>query len=370
MFRSLVCALLVSLSSIPVFAQELHFTSVPAGYRAGSIALPRGFAGAMAADPTDPHFIYASLGDYGQNDLARINVYTGAVTTVAHNRFASLNGIAPISRTKIVCIDNFGGNAGMPNDTILLLSDNNTDGDFDDAGEISELISPILTSTGGFGFTGAQARIAPANNAANIPAGALVLQTADGGASEAEVLVVKDPLTTPAFLPSGGAFFDGFDFNGGLAFDIAGRLIIGEQTSFIGAIHCAIDSNSDGVIGAGESNILAAAQTSLADVAVDAEDDVFFCAGNGTSLALRTFRLPSDPLTSQPQTPADFAVTDSSYLTAVVVSSLGKPFTPGTGAGGAVLLTGGWTLDFQSARNLLTLTPDGPSAATAWEAYR
>lgn len=364
MFIRSASALLLSFVLLqPAFSQEIHFTSVPDGYLARSIALPSGFAGALAVDPTDDRYIYASMGAFGANDLARVNVYSGAVQILAHGKFGALNGIAVIAPDKIVCIDNSGINSGPPNDTILLASDNNTDGDFDDAGEITELIAPILVD-GSYGFTGAQARIAPVNQA-GIPTGAAVVQTADGSVGNgAEILVIQNPLTAPQYVPTADAFLDGFHFNGGFDFaPLGGQLILGEQTDFLGAIHSIQDQSTDGAIQPEEDTVLASNISFLSDVTVDAQDRVYFTAANASFFG-------SVQLIGTGGSVSDFAVTDSSYLTGVLLNSKSRTFEADSGIEGAVMVVGGWVSDFSATgKNLLTLTPEGPSAARAWNAY-
>ena len=352
-------------------AQEIHFRSLPAGYVAGSIPLPRGFAGALSTHPTDDNYIYASLGDYGSNDLALINVSTKQVTTIATGKFKCLNGIAPLSATKIVCTDNYGSNSGMPNDTIVLLSDENTDGDFDDAGEITELISPILVDDAVFGFTGAQTRVCPPGNSCNLPAGSILVQTGDGAiGTGGEILAIVIPLNSPSYSPAAASFFTGFDFYGGMAFDNQKRLIVGEQTSFLGSIHILSNKNADEDIDPDESNALITGQSFLADLTVDAENDIFFCASNGTDCAIRTAHIPADPM-NETATASDFAATDSSYLTAVTVSSTNKAFEANQATNAAILVTSGFDADYRAAKNLLTLRPkDGLSDVATWEAYK
>ncbi len=359
MQKMLLSILLIFFSSV-CFAQEIHFLSTPAGYKAGSISLPRGFAGALAADPSDSNVMYAALGEYGHNSLARINLQTQQVTIIADDKFGALNGIAVINSEKIVCIDNLGSNAGMPNDTILLASDDNHDKDFNDAGEIAELIAPIQADSPGFGFTGAQARIAPAGNVCNIPAGSVLVQTADGN-GKAELLAIMNPLTAPAYYPAGGPFFSGFDYNGGFDFDRQGRLILGEQTSFLGGIHAFSDATNHHAMGSNEMY--------LSDLIVDAENDVMFCAASQGFEAIRTLHIPNNPMTGT-ATVSDFAITDSSYLTAIMLSSKTRQFTANGGFNGAVLVTGGFMPDYSTSRNLLTLTPKGFSGSQNWVSYK
>ncbi|MCH8334087.1 hypothetical protein IIC65_09150, partial [Candidatus Sumerlaeota bacterium] len=349
-------------------AQTIRFTSVPDGYTTGSIELPREFSGALGVDPTDDNVIFASIGGFGDMDLARINLLDGSVTIVADGPFGTIGGIAVLSPSRIVIVENSGvPGSGLTTDTLLLASDLNLDGDFDDAGEISELIAPILTESGN--FTGTQARVTPAGNPSGIPSGSVIFQTADGGGN-AELLIVENPLTAPAFRPMNAAYFSGFDFNGGFDFDSSGRIFMGslDGASFTGDVHALVNVNGNETIDAGESNKLVTGENGMSDLIIDAEDDIFFAGANELfAAAIRTFRAPGDPLVGT-ATPTDFAVTDSGFLTGVILNSKERGFEAGV-AGGATMLLGGFTADFSGGINLLTLKPLPLSSARNWALY-
>ena len=92
-----------------------------------------------------------------------------------------------------------------------------------DPGEVTELIAPILD---GGDFTGSQARLVPAGHP-SLPAGSVLVQTADGSGL-GEMLAITDPLGSPAYIPSGSAFFTGFDYNGGFDFGPGERVYVPE----------------------------------------------------------------------------------------------------------------------------------------------
>lgn len=352
---------IVLIGAGPAFSQTIEFTTLPEGFRAGSIGLPAAFTGALGADPTDDRIVYASVGTFGEVQIARIDLETENVTVVAEGPFGSVAGIAPLSATQIAIVDNGSNPAGPPDRTILLASDLNQDGDFNDAGEVGELIAPILVD-GPFGFSGAQARLVPPGNPSGIPSGSVVYQTADDNGN-AELLVIEDPLGTPAYRPDGGAYFSGFDFNGGFDFDSQGRLMMGTATivdatffDFDGQVIALVNTNGDEDIDPGEFNILVETTNlpdSITDLSIDREDDVFCASGQGIDF----FRVPNDPLNGT-AAPSSFALTDAGFLSAVLVSSKNRPFEPFSGANGAALLTGGFTGGFEAGTNLLTLTPD------------
>jgi len=348
--------------------QTIHFTSVPDGYTTGSIALPRPFGGALGRNPADETSIYASIGVFGDMNLARIGLKSHSVRIVAAGPFGALAGIAALSANQIVLIDNASAPGGPPDDTILLATDANGDGDFNDGGEIVELIAPILT---GASWTGAQARVAPPGNPSKIPSGSVLIQTADGSGG-AEILVLANPLTAPAFRPPGSAYFTGFDYNGGFDFDSRGRLIMGtlEGTGFTGQVFALVNTNADEDIDPGESNRVAAGENGMADLVVDAEDDVFFAGADSSFVAsVRTFDVPDDPLT-QTADPVNFATTDAGFLSAILLSPRTRPFEPRSGPNSAALIVSGWTAGFEPARNLLILRPEGgPAAASHWRRY-
>jgi len=355
------CPILLSIclfSFLPVcYPQTLTFTSVPRGYLDGSTPLPRSFAGGLGTNPVDDSLLFVSVGTYLDTQIARIDLETGSATIVAHGPFGNIAGIAVLNATQMVLVDNASAPGGPPDKTILLASDINTDGDFDDEGEITELIAPILT--GFFGWSGAQARVAPPGNPCGIPSGSVLIQTADGGGT-GEILVITNPLGIPAYRPAGGSFFNGFDYNGGFDFDSQGHLVLGTATvtdpilfTISGRIHSLINGDKDDVIEEGEANIIVDTDqlpSGISDLILDGEDDGF-CVSGGT---VYTFREPADPL-HETTTVSAFATTNSYFLSGIMINSKDLPFDANSGPRGATLVIGGGF----GETNLLTLKPTG-----------
>ncbi|MCX7964425.1 MAG: hypothetical protein D6691_11875 [Candidatus Hydrogenedentota bacterium] len=362
---SLLAAMLCTVAVHPVVGAQIHILSVPAGYTTGSIELGVPFAGSLAPLPSDPTKLYVSVGSYGAQSIALVDTVGASIQIVASG-FGSIGGIAVLSNGDLAITEN------ATSETILRAHDLTNDGDFLDPGEITALISPILADSP-FGFTGAQIALAPAGNAAAIPAGALVIQTADGETSS-ELLVVENPETSPAFRPAGGAFFSGFQYNGGIDFSNSGHVIMGEgmfdMLTFTssGRIYALVNTNADAVIGAGEWNVLVS-ETQLAaglsDLAISKEDDVFTVEGSGT---VRTFALPPN-LLSGSATPAVFAQTDSPYLSTVRFDDKTKTFAPGATAPSARLYLGGYASDWTAATNLVWIQPQPTSHIENWAIY-
>lgn len=337
--------------------QSLEFTHVPEGYIPGSIPLPGSSGQTIGVDPNNPNRIFVPIGSYLDNKLAKIDLKTKALDIVADGPFGFLGGVAVVSATQLVLIDNASVPGGPPDKTILLASDTNLDGDYNDPNEIQELISPILT--GFFGWSGAQAHVVPPGNPGGIQSGSLLVQTADGFGG-AELLQIRNPLSSPSFFPPNEAFFGGLDYNGGFGFDRAGNLLVGsatviDPTTFViaGRVYGVHDVNRDGVIGAGESNIVVDTNqlpSGGSDLAIDGEDHVF-CTSGGQVF---TFPVPANPLVDE-ATVAEFARTNSFFLGGVAINSSILPFEPGSGPNGATMIIAGGF----GEKNLLTLTPVG-----------
>lgn len=365
--RSMILTALAasSLLASNAFSQTIGFTTVPGGFNASSIALPEGFAGGLGADPTDDRIVYASVGAFTDNKLAKVDLESASSRIVAQGPFGSIGGIAVLSATEMVLVDNSNAAGGPPDDTILIARDTNGDGDFDDAGEIEELIAPILTPGN---WTGVQARTVPPGDPSGIPSGSVVIQTADGGGGS-ELLVVADPLVAPAYRPAASAYFSGFDFNGGFDFDSQGRLLMGTATgSFVGNVIALVNTNLDENIDPGEFHTIVSGgglPFGKSDLAIDAEDEVY-CTSGGF---IDSFPIPADPLTGS-ATPANFAVTDSGFLSAILFNSKTRPFEPGVGAAGASLIASGFTGGFEQATNLLVLTPSQSLEVGEWNLYK
>ncbi len=334
-------------------AQTLSFTSVPSGYDAGSIDLPEAFAGALGVDPDFDHIVYAAVGSFQNMKLAKVDLRTGEVKIVANGPFGAIGGIAPLGSRRVVIVDNATAEGGPTDDTILIAYDKNSDGDFNDAKEITQLVKPILS---GGNWSGSQARLIPSRPGSALTPGSVMIQTADGNGA-AELLVIENPKGKAKFAKK-SPFFGGFDYNGGFDFDSSGRVLMGTLTgSFTGEIFVLVDRNRDRRIGEDESNLLVEGEGSMGDMIVDHENDVIFLSFDDSfQAALKTFRVPADPL-KETATPEDFAATDSGYLYSMVINSKQRSFEPDSGPSGAMLIFGGLTGTYESAVNLLTLTP-------------
>jgi len=353
-----------------VSAQTISFTSIPDGYEAGNIDLGKGFTGALAADPTNDNIIYASVGYWQHNSIVRIDLATKLVMTVADGYFGSIGGMAVPGSNRLIVVDNDDCTSNsIPGDTVLLLTDINIDGDFNDAGEIAELIAPILVDGGS--FTGAQARIAPAGSPSMIPTGSLLFQNADGN-GHADLFVVTNPTssTTAAYRPADDAYFTGFDYNGGFDFDSHGNIFMGTTDSFFsGEVYALVNTNHDEDIDAGEWNDIVTSASlpgGISDFVIDAEDDAFIITNPWGGSQVQTFRIPSDPLYTK-ATPMPFANTDSSWLTSIIINTKSRHFGPGA-PNGATMLVGGYS-GMSSATNLLTLRPRRTLEAKFWQLY-
>lgn len=350
-FSAALCLITAGVSH----AQKLSFTSHPDGYDAASIDLPDLFTGALAVDPENENRVFASVGSFGEMRLALVDLETETSWIVAAGPFGSIGGLAVLSATQTAIVENGSNPAGPPDKTILLASDLDGDGDFDDPGEIEELIAPILVGPDApFGFSGAQSRVVPPGNPSGISSGSLMVQTADGGGN-AELLVIVDPLGAPAYRPIDGAYFSGFDFNGGFDFDSEGNILLGSLSSatFQGEIFALVNTNGDEAIAPDESNLLvrdANLPFGISDLAIDSENEVFGASGGG----IQTFPVPGDPLTAE-ATPTTFALTDSFFLSGILFNTKQKPFEPFSGPEGAKLVVG----DGIGTTNLLVLSPSG-----------
>jgi len=351
--------------------QTISFTNVPAGYENGSIDLGMGFTGALAVDPSNPDFVYASVGSWQQNQVVKIDFSDQSVRTVASGLFGSVGGLAVPGPNQLVIVDNddYAPNT-IPGETILLCTDMNIDGDFDDAGEIEELIAPILV--GSNSFTGGQARIAPAGNPSGIPAGSLLFQDADGGC-KGDLFVVTNPRSpaTAAFRPSGDAYFSGFDYNGGFDFDSQGRIFMGTTNfSFSGEVLALVNLDHDERIDPDEWNDVitsASLYGGISDLAIDAEDDVFVVTNPWDGFQIQSFEIPSDPL-HEACALSDFADTNSPWLTTILLTGGVLPFEPGA-ADGATMILGGYAAGWANATNLLILKPKDFTGVKTWHVY-
>lgn len=330
---------------------------VPIGYTTGSIELGTDYAGALAQDPSDPNRLYATTGFFGSQSIIAVDIAAGTTATVATG-FGSIGGIAVFSNGDLAITENF------TSDTIFRAHDNDSDGKFLAAGEVTELIAPILADGN---FSGAQAAVAPTGNASAIPAGSLLVQTADGGTSS-ELLAVQDPLTTPSFHPAGGAYAAGFDYNGGFAFDPAGNIVLGSAGFFSGEILALVNTNANQSIDPGESNVLVgggALSLGVSDLSVSKESRVFFGENSGT---VRAFDLPPNPLSGS-ASPTAFAQTNATYMSTIRMDFPDRTFAAGASGTTARLYLSGYLPGFAVATNIAFIQPAAIASVQGWTLY-
>jgi hypothetical protein len=355
-YAAMTAAVSISVLSQHGSADTLQVLSLPAGYTSSSIELGVPFGGSLAKNPLS-NSLYVASGNFGDQSILKLDLGLLTTSTVATG-LGNIGGMACLANGDLIITEN------LTSDSIFRSRDLTADGDFQDAGEVTELIAPILTNPGD--FTGAQVTIAPAGNAAGIPAGSVVIQTADGGTSS-ELLVITDPLGTPAYSPAGGAFFSGFTYNGGVAFTNAGHIIMGSSEFPNARILALVNANTDPDIDAGESNVIVpAAQlgNGLADLAVSAENQTYFTENSSD---IRTFTLPGNLLTGS-ATPVVFAQTNGVYISAVRFDDPSKTFAAGSAVNTAKLFLGGY-LTFPAATNLIVIEPSAVSAVPDWQMY-
>lgn len=336
---------------------------IPAGYSVRSLDLGLPYGGALAVDPTNPDRVYVATGSFGDMDVISVNTVAGTTTTVA-GPFGNIGGMTALPNGDLLISENF------TSETIFLAHDANLDGDFFDAGELAPLIPPLLR----YGdYTGAQMAVAPAGNAAGIPAGVPLVQTADGAASSS--LLVIDTTTSPAALrPAGGAFFTGFEYNGGVAFDPDGNVILGESRftwvpyALSGRIFALVNTNGNEAIDAGESHALVdepQLPLGLADLTVSKERTVYFGDNSGV---VKSFPLPGNLLMGS-GSPVPFIGTNSIYVSTVRIDDVSKPFTSGATGNTARLYIGGLDSSYAGFTNLLILEPTAPARVQDWQLY-
>lgn len=282
-------ALLLLAAASQALAQEVRFVQPPVGYAVGRIELGSGnSATALAPDPEDENFFYAAGLFDGAPRIVRINLVTGQWTSVCTcPTTVSVSGFAVLSSDVIFVSDNW-------NNQLLVLHDENLDGDFDDAGEISRLIEPILTHPT-WGWTGTSVLVVRSDaNRLGLPAGTVLFQSEDGETTAGEILAVVDPLSSPTYQPPGGAYFSGFNYGGGMAIDSEGRLVV--VSSFFpdgGKVWICEDISGDGAIGSGESNVILdwtgqGLLAGLSALALDGQDRCYVAMGMGFSTPPRT----------------------------------------------------------------------------------
>jgi len=358
-FAATAAAIAACLLAAPGHADELQANTLAPGYSARSINLGVPFGGAIAIHPAKPRILYVTYGNYSDHRVLRLDLDTGTTATVTPV-VGNAGGLAVLANGDLAIADNFD----QTSDTLLGAHDANGDGDFLDAGEITELITPILD---GGNFTGAQMAITPEQNRAGLPAGTLLVQTADGG-SDSEILAIASPDTAPAFRPAGGAFYSGFTYNGGLTFSPAGDVLCGISEFPTGRVMALVNANGNETIEPGEAHEIIGAgvlTNSIADLAATADGKVLTSENSG---AIRMFTLPADLTSGQQATPGVLAETNGTYISAVRADNPAAQFSPGAKRR-ATLYIGGY-VTFPAATNLLAITPDGPTAAEDWQLFQ
>lgn len=347
-------------------ASSLTFLTNDAAYTTGSLVIGAPIAGPLTPDVNNPNRLFVAVGSFGAMSVLSVDKTLGTTTTVTPT-FGSIGGLASLSNGDLVIVDNF-----FPQ-TILRARDLDSNGAFTEVGEIAEIIVPAFVD-GPFGFSGAQAIVAPPGNPSAIPSGSLLVQTADGS-GRGEVLVITDPQTSgsSSYLPlSGQPFVDGLDFNGGIAFDSQGNLIVGSSAfPNPGRIFAAVNSNGDDRITTpSELNLLLggpALADGASDLAVTADDRVIQVNGSGV---VRQFALPANRLTGQAGPVTTLAELDSPFLSAVVLDPPTASFIPGGSGPKARLWIAGTGPLFSQTRNLLWMEPGNlPSSIQDWALY-
>lgn len=340
----------------------LQVTSVAAGYTSRSLEIGAPFAGSIAADPADVNKLYVSTGGFNSHAIVAVNAANGTTQTVTPV-LGTVGGIAVLSDGSLVITEN------GTSDTILRARDFTADNDFLDANEVTELIAPILHDGN---FSGAQLVVAP-GGAPGIAAGSLVVQTADGNTSS-ELLVINSPATAPAYQPAGGAYYSGFQYNGGVSFSPGRHVVMGESRfnfstfTSTGRILGLVNSNADTYIDAGESHVIVdepELALGVTDLAVSSNGIVYFGENSGM---VRYFALPGNLLTGT-AAPANFASTNGVYLSAIRLDDPTRDFAPGATASTARLYVGGYVGAFEQATNLVVIEPAGTSSVADWALF-
>lgn len=340
-------------------ADTLQAVSLADGYEARSIELGVPYGGSIAVDPDNPRQLYVSAGNFGEQTLLTVNTDTGATHTLSPV-IGNIGGLAVLTNGDLAISEN------LASETILRARDLDADGAYFSTGEITELIAPILADAN---FTGAHLVVAPPNNAAQIPAGSLIVQTADGG-NLSELLVIRDPETSPAYYPPGAAWFDGFTYNGGVAFAPAGDVLCGISEFPVGRVEALVNANGNNQIDAGESHELLGADVlinSISDLTASGDGKLMITENGGN---VRWFDLPADLADGSIETSGVLVETNGGYLSSVRIDSPERPFTPGSAWPVATVYVGGF-VTYLGATNLLAISPvPAPAAARDWSLFQ
>ncbi|PKO15563.1 hypothetical protein CVU37_12050 [candidate division BRC1 bacterium HGW-BRC1-1] len=350
------CATILAYASISP-AETLQALALPAGYTSSTVELGLPYAGAIAFAPAPSTRFYAAVGGFGSMDILSVDTDTGTTRTVADG-FGSIGGMAVLANGDLFIAENF------TSDTLYRARDLDLDGKFYSAGEVTELIAPDFHDGN---FSGAQIIIAPAGNPSGIPSGSLVLQTADGGTS-GELLVIQNPTGTASYFPTDAPFADGLAYNGGVAFEPGGALIVGSAGFLSGEILAMVNTNNNDRIDAGERNVVVPSISlglGVSDLSVSAESVVYFGENSGN---LKSFNLPY-PLLTGSAVPAQFAQTNSAYLSTVRLDFPERTFAANAASPTAKLYLGGYLGGFVPASNLIVIEPLNTAAVTDWQAF-
>jgi len=375
MTRSIgVAVVFLALAAVSWAAQDVSFLSLPPGYVAGTVSLgTNNHAVALAPDPDDDNFIYVAGTFSAALRIVRLNLATAARTVVFNcPTTVTVAGFAVLNGTTIFVSDNW------PHHRLFILRDNNPqNGRFNDPGECRQLIQPILTNPGGWTGTAVLA-LRSGSTRLHLPPNTVLFQSEDDGTTLGEVLAVTNPTTSPAFQPPNAAYFSGFNYGGGLALDSKGRLVV--ASSFVpdtGKVWVCEDVNQNGVVGAGESNILVgrASKTTesagLSALAIDSADRCYVSVGWGFGSTAHTdvqqFKMPADPLHTT-MTATTFASLNSPYVSAAIFNSPTRSFDPFVVGAGTMVLAAS-DPSYGNLDYLLTVRPKSPTGARRWRLY-
>jgi hypothetical protein len=361
----------VVVSVVP--AAELRFVSPPPGYDVGTVDLGAGnSAGALAVDRACERHVYAAGFFDGGEKIVRLDLETSTRTVILDcPASVSVAGFAVLTSATLFVSDNIHGR-------LLILRDHNPrDGDFNDPSEVNDLIAPILVHPT-FGWTGSSVQIVRSTpNRLGLPAGTVLFQSEDGGTTLGEVLAVVDPLTTPTYRPAGGAFFAGLDYGGGMVVDSMGRLAVASSSyPQLGTIWVCDDRSGNGAIEPSEGLALnldgvTSGSKGLSALALDRSGRAYVCTtlpsvGPARS-ALLAFYLPDDPSSATRTAVTQLGLLDSSYVSAVVLTS-SRPFWPGA-RDGATMVIAGYAGFWEPSDRLVTVRPAPSTGVGTWNLY-
>lgn len=352
---AVACA--VGFSAASAQADTLSASLLAPGYTAESIELGVPFGGAVAQHPTKANIVYVSAGNYGEHTILEVNTDTGTTQTVSP-QVGNIGGIAVLNNGDLAITEN------MVQDTILRARDLDADGLFLSPGEISTLIAP----PGAPGtFTGEQAMVVPAGNAAGLPAGTLLVQTADGGSSSSLLAIGNPESATPGYLPPDAGWFTGFTYNGGMGFSPDGHVVMGTSDFPVGRVLALVNANNNDRIEPEEAREIIGSdvlEDSISDLAVSGDGLLVTTENSGL---VRWFDLPADLATGTVQTSGVLALTNGVYLSAARLREPSKSFRSGAAWSASTSLLLGGFVSYPAATNLLVIKPiPAPASACGW----